>query len=56
MQTALLSLSEGNPSEKKKIYSLGRDSIKDPESRDFPACTAIFGIRFPEREPRLVFT
>lgn len=55
VQTALLALSESNPSENKK-NSLGGDSIKDSESRDFPACTAIFGIRFPEREPRLVFT
>ncbi len=55
VQTALLALSESNPSEKKK-NSLGGDTINDPGSRDFPACTAIFGIRFPEREPRLVFT
>ncbi len=53
VQTALLALSESNPSEKKK-NSLGGDTINDPGSRDFPACTAIFGIRFPEREPRLV--
>ncbi len=41
---------------KRKKNSLGGDTINDPESRDFPACTAIFGIRFAEREPRLVFT
>jgi len=45
VQTAVCSL-EG----KKKNLA-----IKDPESSDFPACTAIFGIIFLEKEPRLVF-
>lgn len=52
-----LSLSEGNPSEtEKKKKTLGRVSIKGLESSYFPACTAIFGIRFLANEPRLVFT
>lgn len=44
-----LSLSEGNPSETEA-------SNKVPESSYFPACTAIFGIRFLANELRLVFT
>lgn len=53
--TTALSLSEGKPFEKEK-EKIGRVSIKYPESSDFPACTAIFGISFIEKEPRLVFT